>query len=268
MTNTDLDASGIYRIEIARGENPSWVYIGQAKVFRNRRKDHLVGLRRGNHPNLQMQRAFDKYGQDSFSFSVVEVCPCDREVLNQREKSVLDAEIARVGRDRVLNICVECVGSRLGVLLDDEHKAKIGLGNKGKPRSPEHREAVRKAHLGRKHSEETKRKMSAAKLGNKNSLGYKQTPEHIFKSTRHFLGTKKSAEETARRLETRRKNAEARGYKYPAEATERIAAQNRGRKHTEQHRANISEGLRRHHGERIGRRPIEVSPPEPGLKTE
>lgn len=48
----------------------------------------------------------------------------------------------------------------LGKKLSEEHKRKIGLGNKGKVISKESREKISKSNRGRKLSEETRKKMS------------------------------------------------------------------------------------------------------------
>lgn len=54
---------------------------------------------------------------------------------------------------------------RFGVKLSEETKNKIGLGNKGKIRTPEMIKHNSETHKGKKHSEETKRKMSEAHKG-------------------------------------------------------------------------------------------------------
>ncbi len=51
------------------------VYIGQTRVgFKKRVKEHLYGLRKNSHNNDYLQRAWNKYGEDNFNFSVVERC--------------------------------------------------------------------------------------------------------------------------------------------------------------------------------------------------
>lgn len=47
-------------------------YIGQSKDFEKRKVDHLFRLRNNSHYNNYLQRAFNKYGEESFVFEVLE----------------------------------------------------------------------------------------------------------------------------------------------------------------------------------------------------
>ena len=59
-------------------------------------------------------------------------------------------------------------GSPPGTLLSEDHKHKIGKGNKGKKRTPESRKRISEGKTGKKVSEETKRILSEVKKGEKN----------------------------------------------------------------------------------------------------
>lgn len=62
---------GIYAIVC----NPTGkMYIGQSRSIRKRKSDHVKSLLKGSHYNEYLQRAFDKYGRDNFSFRVLENC--------------------------------------------------------------------------------------------------------------------------------------------------------------------------------------------------
>lgn len=63
--------SGIYKITCL--ENGRF-YIGSAKNFKKRWSRHLNDLRNNKHDNVHLQRAYNKYGRDGFSFEVVEEC--------------------------------------------------------------------------------------------------------------------------------------------------------------------------------------------------
>lgn len=79
-------SSGIYKIEnLVNGK----CYIGSAVAFVRRFSSHKSMLNSGKHDNSHLQRAFNKYGQDAFVFSVVEVVK-DSSVLCQREQYHLD----------------------------------------------------------------------------------------------------------------------------------------------------------------------------------
>ena len=196
--------SGIYRIRIDRGVAPPKFYIGQAAIFEKRWASHLRTLRLGKHKNQPLQRAFAKYGEVSLSFEILLICR--RNDLNFYEKMILDS----LPDDAVYNLCRACVGSKLGVPMTLETKAKISAANKGRRLGPEQREAVRQANMRRVVSAETREKMSLSHMGNKNSLGHKQTDNHRQKVREFFKGKKKPAEEIAKRQETRAANRAAR----------------------------------------------------------
>lgn len=61
--------SGIYRIVCSANGK---IYIGSAVNLRHRKKDHFKTLRGNRHANIRLQRAWNKYGEDAFSFEVIE----------------------------------------------------------------------------------------------------------------------------------------------------------------------------------------------------
>lgn len=58
-------------------------YIGRTNNPHSRRRGHFSELRRGVHCNPRLQAAFNKYGEDSFSFQVVDTAPDD--LIEQKE---------------------------------------------------------------------------------------------------------------------------------------------------------------------------------------
>lgn len=48
------------------------VYVGCCKSLYERRKLHLVQLKKGIHHSPKLQSDYDKYGRDSFSFIIIE----------------------------------------------------------------------------------------------------------------------------------------------------------------------------------------------------
>jgi hypothetical protein len=68
-TNIPPPASGVYQIRcIPTGK----IYIGSAVDLRARWDKHRRSLCRGNHRNAHLQAAWNKYGEASFEFSVLE----------------------------------------------------------------------------------------------------------------------------------------------------------------------------------------------------
>lgn len=73
-------SSGIYLIKnIQNGK----CYIGQSQNIYRRIGAHKRLLRSNKHHNYALQKEWNKYGQESFDFSVVELC--DISILNKRE---------------------------------------------------------------------------------------------------------------------------------------------------------------------------------------
>lgn len=114
------NVSGIYKIYCLGNKK---AYIGSSVNVRKRRNQHLHHLRKGNHPNSYLQHSYDKYGEFSFSFSLV--LECEPEQLLAREENQIK-----------------------------EHKSFAEGFNLV--------ETPTKSMLGFKHSEETKAKLSAA----------------------------------------------------------------------------------------------------------
>jgi hypothetical protein len=63
--------SGIYKIV---NTTTNECYVGQSVRVLKRISDHKCNLRKGTHTNPHLQRAFNKYGENSFVFSIVAEC--------------------------------------------------------------------------------------------------------------------------------------------------------------------------------------------------
>lgn len=59
---------GIYMIK-CKGNNQ--IYIGSSTNMQDRWRQHISHLRAGNHHSTYLQRSYNKYGEDSFEFSVL-----------------------------------------------------------------------------------------------------------------------------------------------------------------------------------------------------
>lgn len=81
----DFKLSGIYKIT---NKINGKFYIGSSNSIFYRWLNHASDLTNGNHTNYKLQRAFNKYGLESFSFDVIELHP--GEGLNKREQYYLD----------------------------------------------------------------------------------------------------------------------------------------------------------------------------------
>lgn len=78
--------SGIYKIVNLTNKK---IYIGSAKNLIKRWKRHLTDLKNKTHHNIHLQRAWEKYGSDSFIFEIIEYVP-DVTKLYEREQHYID----------------------------------------------------------------------------------------------------------------------------------------------------------------------------------
>ena len=181
--STSTGTSGVYAIEnIVDGG----VYIGSTVKLKKRWSCHRGMLRRGVHTNKHLQGAWNKYGENSFIFSVLEYCN-KGELIKQEQKW-----IDRYGIKNLYNFLPNA-GSTMGIKYSPEQKqrtavtAKLAFESrsledqikfiqywKGKKQAPEHKAKRVLAWIGRKHSQKSKAKMSATK---KQYDAYPQCPE-------------------------------------------------------------------------------------------
>jgi len=152
-------SSGIYQIvNKCNGHR----YIGSACNLNKRESDHFSALRSGNHHNIHLQYAYDKYGIDAFEFQVLEVVkqPVALILLEQYYLDDYDPEynFALVatggGRYHSDETKLKIKRAREGKKLTDEAKAKVSRAQKGKEVSFETRNKLGKAAKGRKLSPE------------------------------------------------------------------------------------------------------------------
>jgi len=169
-------------------------YIGSAFNFENRWKNHKIELRLNRHCNPYLQSAWNKYGEESFKFYVLEYV--DKTDLISREQFWID-KLKAYDREIGYNLC-QTAGNVAGRKASEETKVLLSTIRKGKKRSEEFKEKIRQswktrvvseeakknmslAHIGNKPSTETRAKMSASKIGNQINKGRKQSPEQIAK---------------------------------------------------------------------------------------
>lgn len=143
----DKDKSGLYIIE---SKIDSKVYIGQTKQkFKKRYYHHAWKLKQGSHDNKHLQKAFNKYGENNFTFKIlIEITDFDK--LNEHE--VIQIELYRK-----LGGCYNMQSggqvNNIGIMSEEGRKS---VSEKNRARM-----------LGSKLSEETKVKMSEVHKGNR-----------------------------------------------------------------------------------------------------
>jgi hypothetical protein len=145
--------SGIYKIaNLADGK----VYVGSSANITGRFGDHKKLLRRGKHHSPHLQSAWNKYGEDSFDFEVVEIVD-DRHRILEREQHWID-ELKAALPDFGYNVCAVSAG-RFGVPHSAEAKAKMSAAATGRTHTVESREKMSKSQRGRAVSTETREKL-------------------------------------------------------------------------------------------------------------
>ena len=73
--------SGIY---ILKNKKNNKIYVGQSINLAQREKDHFRKLQHNTHENDHLQKSFNKYGMNNFSFHILLRVP--PEFLNNAEK--------------------------------------------------------------------------------------------------------------------------------------------------------------------------------------
>jgi group I intron endonuclease len=71
IDNTNKTKSGIYKIT---NTITDMVYIGSAYNFYNRFRTHKSTLKNNRHANDHLQKSYKKYGEENFTFSIIEMC--------------------------------------------------------------------------------------------------------------------------------------------------------------------------------------------------
>jgi group I intron endonuclease len=150
--------SGIYKIVCAANGK---IYIGSAVNLQRRKYWHWGCLRAGKHKNSYLQNAWNKYGEASFKFEIVELVlsPC----LLEREQYYFD-KLRPHDRSKGFNICINA-RSPYGMKHSEQSRRNMSegqkrslasgrraelLGVKRPPRTEDHRQKMSQAMKGRR----------------------------------------------------------------------------------------------------------------------
>lgn len=107
----------------------SAIYIGSAKNATDRWRRHISQLDNGIHHSKFLQRAWNKYGKDSFDFSIVEYVRND--LMLSLEQKYLD-ERKTLHKLLTYNVCwIAGKGSQLGLKRTTQQRKNISDGHKG-----------------------------------------------------------------------------------------------------------------------------------------
>jgi group I intron endonuclease len=192
--------SGIY---IIRNLLNNKVYIGSSIGIKGRIQKHKSQLRGNYHSNRYLQNAWNKYGEDSFVFEIVEeVNGVDREDLMSkclvREQWWLNQYKPYIKKNGYNQSRTSNGNSNAHI--SEETRLKLSKAHKGRKHSDEIRKRMSEGSKGRLHTEETKQKIREVNLGNKHSEETKQkmSDSHkgriVSEDTRKKISEKNSGE--------------------------------------------------------------------------
>lgn len=170
MTINRIYKSGIYAI---KNKLNGKVYIGSAVNLKKRWLDHKSDLCRSAHKNDYLQKAWNKYGDINFEFSIIETIPIN--LLIVREQYWMDFYESHQ-RANGYNICAKA-GSNLGLKHTEEWKKRMSEINKNFRHTEETKKRISQTKLGHIVTNEAREKMRQAKLGKSGHwLGKKRSP--------------------------------------------------------------------------------------------
>jgi group I intron endonuclease len=218
--------SGIYQIRnIINGK----CYIGSSINIQERWGAHKRTLRKNQHYNKYLQRAWNKHGEGCFEFTVLETCFYFALIFREQYYiNILKPEYNNS----------PTAGSPLGTIQSIESRQKRSKALKGRVFTPEQRKEIYASRTGRKHTEEVCAKISKSNTGKIRSLetcaklsiahkGQKPSPETLLKISTALTGHVVS-------LETRAKLSKASiGNK-----------RNVGKKHTTERKMKLSSAIK------------------------
>lgn len=164
---------GIYQItNIYNGKK----YIGKSKDIRKRWMEHIRYSRKGEAVNAHFQAAWNKHGEDSFTFQIIEVIE-DVSLLSTREKCLVELNspeynVAIVEDGQWILELDEATRQKMSestrnhrINAAPEWNKKIGDALRGKKKSKEHTRKMRESLTGRKLTPEQIEKIRKSSTG-------------------------------------------------------------------------------------------------------
>lgn len=183
------------------------VYIGKTVNKDRRIKDHVWSLNLGRHCNSHLQNAWNKYGEESFVFEIIE--KVGGLIVDHAEKwwiNYYKSNFPANGYNKTLG-GDGCYGrimteetkrkisdSNKGKTVSAEARKKIGMASKNRYYSPEIRKKMSEAQKGRTVSKETRAKMSRAWSGKKGKLNNRAKPVVCLNTGEIFESTTEAAQ--------------------------------------------------------------------------
>lgn len=183
-----MENCGIYKITNIINQK---CYIGSSKNITKRWYEHKRRLRKGTHHSEYLQRSFNKYGEENFIFTVLELCePNELLVFEQRYFDEIKPEyiiLKTAGRldgyqhtEKTKQIIKEKRKTQKSKPCSEETKQKISEANKNRVFTDEHKQKLSQAHKGKILSDE-----------HKNKIRKQSSPELMREKQKLSVGTRK-----------------------------------------------------------------------------
>ncbi|NNV04631.1 GIY-YIG nuclease family protein [Brevibacillus sp. MCWH] len=169
---------GVYLI---RNKVNRKVYVGSSIRIEERWEDHIRELNGNRHNNRYLLHAWQKYGQENFSFEIIETTDDESSLIDLEQKWI--DYYRSYERDKGYNLSPSAYNI-LGYRFTEEQRKRVSEALKGKRKSEEHR---KKLWMNRKVTEEQRRFMS--ELG-KRCKGRKIVGDHSRKKSEAQRGSK------------------------------------------------------------------------------
>lgn len=136
MTQESYNVSGIYKIECLQNNK---VYIGQSHNIYVRWLVHKSKLKTNSHSNFLLQQDYNKYGENNFKFSILEIA--DNNLIDLETKWI--DFFGGIDNETTYNF------------LDNTHannlfSLQLSKSLKGKQRNEQERQRLRTINIGRK----------------------------------------------------------------------------------------------------------------------
>jgi group I intron endonuclease len=134
---------GIYQI---RNKVISKIYIGSSKNIEGRWYVHKRDLKLKQHHSIYLQRAWEKYGEENFTFEILELLETT-DILLEREQYYLD-KYESYKKENGYNIC-SVAENCTGVIASKETRRKMSESHTGQKRSSEQKKNISKSLRGK-----------------------------------------------------------------------------------------------------------------------
>lgn len=196
--------------------------VGYTSSFRRRKNEHFSHLRKNQHRNEHLQRAFNKYGEENFKMEILEEYPNEGYILPSMENYWVN--ILRTNeREYGYNILpTDPYNARK---VSEETRVKLSLKNKGKIRTEEQKQKIREKRKIQIISKESYNKAKETRKLKTKENGYYHSPETIQKIKIAKTGKKCKKNKEEMRISTLagiKKKIEKYGYFISPEGVESI----------------------------------------------